>query len=466
MRKTGILIFALLTSVIMNAQTIITVAGNAHPTSLGDGGPATNAFLLHPGGLAVDKYGNLFIADNNHSRVRKVDTFGIITTAAGNGQGFYTGDGSQATASNVSVTSPAGLAIDRSGNLYLTCGGNADSNGVRKIAPDGIISTYAGGIGGGGIATGGDGGPASAAEFVGPGLLAIDAKNNLYISDAAGYVIRRIDGTTGIITTYAGIGPDSSGGSGGPSNGDGGPATAAILNEPYFIAADATGNLYVSANDIYEVRRIDTNGIITRFAGNGTHAAFAGDGGPATAAVFTAVGGVATDRYGNVYIAGDSRIRKVDTAGIINTIAGNGSPTISGDGGVATAAGLSAVYNVYVDSAMNVYVENYVPYGIVRKILPYIIPVTVNMVQGVNGQWEEMQIYPNPSATGRYMIAIPTAVTETVQITVTDVAGRVIASRSATTNAESSIQVTTPGAYIITATTPHNKWVTKVVYSP
>jgi trimeric autotransporter adhesin len=466
MRKTGLLALGLLTSIILNAQTIITIAGGSHHTvALGDGGPATSAFLVQPYGLASDKMGNLFIADDNHSRVRKVDTFGIITTAAGNGQGFYSGDGSQATSSNVSVSGPTGLAIDHAGNLYIACGGDADSNGIRKIAPDGIITTYAGGIGGGGT-TGGDGGPASAAEFVNLGGLAVDGKGNLFAADGDGYVIRRIDGTTGIITTYAGIGPDSSGGSGGPSNGDGGPATVAILNDPNFIAADATGNLYVSADDIYEVRKIDTNGIITRFAGNGTHVSFSGDGGPATAAVITGVGGVATDKYGNVYIAGDSRIRKVDTAGIINTIAGNGSPTISGDGGLATAAGLGEAYNVYVDSEMNIYVMNQSPYAIVRKILPYIIPVTVNMVQGVNGQWEEMQVYPNPSATGRYMIAIPTAVTETVYITVTDVAGRVVASRSATTNAESSIQVATPGTYIITATTPHNKWVTKVVYSP
>jgi len=180
----------------------------------------------------------------------------------------------------------------------------------------------------------GDGGPATSALLRDPQGIAFDGAGNLYIADNQNFVIRRVDATTGIITTIAGTG--SAG-----FSGDGGPTTLATFSSPVGICVDPAGNLYIADQSNNRIRRVDgVTGIITTFAGNG-HISFSGDGGPATSAKLNTPQGVAADRFGNVYI-GDvatSRVRRVDTAtGVIVTVAGTGIPTSNGDGGPATSA--------------------------------------------------------------------------------------------------------------------------------
>jgi len=323
---------------------ITTVAGNGNSVYSGDGGPATNASLRDPADVAVDASGNLYIADRDNQRIRKVDTLGIITTMAGNGTYGYSGDGGPAT--SASLWLPPDVAVDASGNLYIA---DSDSQRIRKVDTSGIITTVAGN---GTRGYGGDGGPATNASLRYPEGVALDANGNLYIADTRNERIRKVD-TWGIITTVAGNGTRG-------CSGDGGPATNASLRWPWGVALDANGNLYIADMDNHRIRKVDTSGIITTVAGNGTYG-YSGDGGPATNTSLWGPYGVAVDASGNLYIAdqGNYRIRKVDTWGIITTVAGNGTYGYSGDGGPATNASLWLPSDVAVDTSGNLYIADY-----------------------------------------------------------------------------------------------------------
>jgi sugar lactone lactonase YvrE len=309
---------------------ITTVAGGG---SDGDGGPATSAFLSWPAGVAEDKSGNLFIADAFNSRIRRVDaTTGIISTVVGNGTLGFSGDGGPAT--SASLNYPWGVAFDSSGNLFIA---DAENNRIRRVdASTGFITTVAGSGGGG------DGGPATSASLNWPCDVALDGSGNLFVADSDDNRIRRVDASTGIITTVAGNGTYG-------FSGDGGPATSASLRDPQGVAVDAYGNLFIADWTNFRVRRVDAaTGIITTVAGNGIQG-FGGDGGPATSASLSMVAGVAVDASGNLFIAdfGNKRIRRVDaTTGTITTVAGNGINGYSGDGGPATSASLSGPWSV------------------------------------------------------------------------------------------------------------------------
>src|SRR6266516_4772049 len=324
----------------VNTEGIIsTIAGNGTEGFDGDGGPATSASLNGPRGVAVDPAGNVYIADRGNSRIRKVDTVGLISTIAGNGTSGFSGDGGLATAASFDAWS---LAVDVSGNLYIT---DPRNNRVRKVNNGGIISTVAGD---GGDIFGGDGGPATATSVV-PIDIFVDPGGNLYLADAS-YRVRKVNGD-GIITTIACNGTSG-------FTGDGGPATAASC-APYRVARDSAGNLYVADGSSRRIRKVSAAGIITTVAGRGTGQS-SGDGGPATLAELIQPLGVAVDPAGNVYIAdeGSNRIRKVNTAGTITTIAGNGKEGFSGDGGPATSAELNDPRGVAVDPAGNVYIAD------------------------------------------------------------------------------------------------------------
>ncbi len=328
---------------VTTAGVISTVAGGGVAGFSGDGGVATSAQLNTPMSVAVDSQGNLYIADTYNSRVRKVTTMGVISTVAGGAAGF-SGDGGPATAAAVSAIE--GLAVDSAGNLYIADNGN---NRVRKItAATGVISTVAGN---GTQGFSGDGDLAIAAELFYPQGVAVDAAGNLYIADSGNNRIRRVT-AAGIISTIAGNGtPDFSG--------DGGLATAAELGYPVGLAVDSAGNLYIADMSNDRIRMVTAAGVISTVAGTGTWG-FSGDGGPGTAAQLNSPNGVATDAAGNLYIAdsGNNRIRRVTAAGIISTIAGNGTPGFSGDGGAATAAQLNYPWGLGVDSAGNVYIAD------------------------------------------------------------------------------------------------------------
>jgi hypothetical protein len=324
---------------------ITTVAGNGSYGYSGDGGPATSAELLHPGDVAVDGFGNLFIVDQDNYRIRKVDTNGIITTIAGNGTYGDSGDGGPAT--NASMGGLGGVAVDRLGNLLI---GDMLNSRVRKVDTNGIITTVAG-YGQQGYS--GNGGPATNATLWYPGAVAVDASGDLFIADGFDGCIRKV-GTNGIITTVAGVPEGTSWPYTSGYSGDGGPATSAKLCGPSGVAVDGFGNLFIADYGNYRIRKVDTNGIIATVAGNGTNG-YSGDGGPATNASTGSPAGVAVDGFGNLFIAdyGNYRIRKVDTNGIIATVAGNGTNGYSGDGGPATNASTGSPAGVAVDGFGN-----------------------------------------------------------------------------------------------------------------
>jgi trimeric autotransporter adhesin len=329
--------------------TITTVAGNGTNGFTGDGGPATSAELWTPRGITVDGAGNLLIADSNNFRIRKVDVSGTITTVAGNGNPNFSGDGGQATSAGIA---PGGVAVDAAGNLFSTDMGpiTPGNNRVRKIDHSTqIISTVAGN---GNPSFLGDGGPATSASLQSPQGVAQDAAGNIFIADSNNSLIRQVD-VHGVITTVAG---------GGTSGlGDGGPATSAALASPAAVVLDAAGTsiLFIADTQNQRIRKVDLSGTITTVAGNGTNA-FSGDGGPATSASLNFPDAVAVDGAGNVFIADttNNRIRKVDTGGIITTVAGNGSFGFSGDGGPAAAASLAGPDGVALDGAGNLLIAD------------------------------------------------------------------------------------------------------------
>ena len=330
-------------------QVITTFAGNGTEGFGGDGGPATSAQLLTPEGLAMDSSADLFIADVNNERVRRVDaTTNIITTVAGNGTVGFSGDGGLAT--NAELDVPAAVALDGSGDLFIA---DVDNGRIRYVkSSTQVISTIAGGAGGG------DGGPASASVLAWPEGVALDSAGNLFVADFFNWRIRRVDGVTGMITTVAGNGIPCVGYE---NCGYGGPATSAELFDPGAPAADESGNVFFSVGGFgTPVLRIDaTTQVLTVVAGNG-NASYRGDGGPATSAGLSACG-VAVDGSGDLFFADcqNARIRRVDAVThIITTVAGNGNQGYSGDGGPATSAELSDPTGVAVDSSGDLFIAD------------------------------------------------------------------------------------------------------------
>jgi len=267
----------------------------------------------------------------------------IITTVAGNGTQGYSGDGGQDT--NAELSKPFGVAFDAFDNMYIA---DEYNNRIRKVNTAGIISTVAGN---GTQGYSGDGGQAISAELYYPTGVAFDASNNMYIVDAYNNRIRMIN-TSGVITTIAGNGTAG-------YSGDGAAAISAELNGPSGIAILPSGELFIADAYNQRVRRVSNSGIITTVAGNGTQG-FSGDGAQATAAKLFIPLGVAIDGASNLYIAdlGNARIRMVNTAGIINTIAGNGVVGYSGDGVAATASELNAPSGVTIDASGNLYIAD------------------------------------------------------------------------------------------------------------
>jgi sugar lactone lactonase YvrE len=334
---------------------ISTVAGNGKTGFHGFGGPAINANLGQPEAIAFDSGGDLYIADPLNSVVWMVAVAtGNISVVAGTGTYGNGGDGGLATAAGLS--NPSGVAVDKAGNLYI-----ADTNNerIRMVsAATGVITTIAGP----GVPYSlGDGGPAISA-FVVPNGLAIDSAGNLYIADSTDNRIRMITAKTGIISTVAGGGTAN-------ELGDGGLATAAYLSYPYDVRLDSAGNLYISDTFNARIRKVDAStGLISTVAGNGIFGN-TGDGGPATSAEISVTEGIAVDGAGSIYLSnGPDTIRKVDaTTGIITTIAGDGYFSYGGDGGEATMAELNYPQGLALDSTGSVYIADADNYA-VRKV--------------------------------------------------------------------------------------------------
>ena len=358
-----------------------TVAGSSN---IGDGGPAIAAQITNIQGIAVDAAGNLYLADTDNARIRKVATNGAITTLAGSGIVGFAGDGGAAASAQLNL--PYGVAVDSKGAVYVADLGN---NRVRRIGPDGTISTVAGT---GTAASTGDGGLATAASLDSPRNLAVDSAGNLYISEFNGHRVRKVAAADGTISTFAGAGVAG-------FSGDNGPPAQAQLAYPAGLSFDSGGSLYIADSGNNRVRRImagtiatvvgagntalvapvavvvggaasiyvaDYNpmvhmltagGVWTLFAGVGA-AGFSGDGGPASAAQLMQPHDIAIDASGDLYIADGVRLRKVDTHGNISTVAGDGYLNAVGDFGPATSALLYQPSGVTLDAQGNLYIAD------------------------------------------------------------------------------------------------------------
>ena len=381
-----------------------TVAGNGQYSAVLDGQPATSANLFLPTGVAVDGAGNLYIADSNHNRIRKVtQATGLISTIAGNGNLAYTGDNGPAI--SASLNTPSSVALDAAGNIYIADTGN---NVVRRIdGVSGIITTFAGSPTGAPGSTG-DNGPATAALLSGPWGVTLDAAGNVYIADTGNHRIREVLLASGVINTVAGNGTTNPDGSG-TFSGDGGLATAAGLNSPYAVGFDAAGNFYIPDQGNNRIREVTiATGKISTVAGNGS-AGYSGDSVKATATGLYHPQGVAFDAAGNLFIAdtGDNRVRKVSgSTGVITTIAGSANAGFSGDTGPATSAGLYGPYSVALDGQGDIFIADFFDNRIREAQANLAVLEFATAVRQGSVSSPEQQVLENDGNTGLDLTAI------------------------------------------------------------
>jgi uncharacterized protein (TIGR03437 family) len=358
---------------------ITTVAGVAslEPAFSGDGGPATSARLALPWTIALDLNGNLFIADALNHRIRRVSTDGTITTVAGNDARAVNGTGpnSSGPATSIALDFPSGLAVDDQGNLFIA---DASFEVIRKVTPSGMLSPV---VGNGSFGFSGDGGPAIKAQLNAPWGVALDGRNNLFIADFGNQRIREVL-ANGTINTVAGGGAiDLLAVAVGTAVATDAQLKVAVygLGVQSGMATDVNGNVFFAETGSGLVRKISPDGSMTTVAGGGScsgqNTCPLGDGGPATSAYLQYPTGVAVDGKGNLFIAdyGNIRVRRVTPDGIITTVAGNGALGFSGDGGQATAAQINA-QAIAVDAAGNLFIATSGP---VRKVSPDGIITTV-----------------------------------------------------------------------------------------
>lgn len=373
------LVILLVVSLSVKAQIITTICGTAVSGGSIENIPATASPIRASGGGVFDNYGNFYFDQCvGDSRISRINILGIINTVAGTGVPGYSGDLGPATSAQLKLPNCPG--VDKVGNIYIPDGNN---NRIRKVdITTGIITTIAG-TGTGGF--NGDGIPATAAMINGPSSIDCDKHGNIYIADYNNGRVRKID-NAGKISTVVGTGVLG-------FSGDGGPATAAKINGVIYLKFDDIGNLYMADQDNGRIRKMDTLGIITTVAGNGSYI-YSGDEIPATNAQLEPMA-VTVDKYGNVFIADNpnNMVRYVDKSGIIHKIAGTGVGGYNGDGISATAAQLNWPAGVALDSCGNVYILDSRNYRIRKVTFPKCNYLEVPKV--VNNS--ESFIYPNPT---------------------------------------------------------------------
>jgi hypothetical protein len=443
MRKYVIILFLTCACMQMHAQVgiITTICGNDTAGYSGEGGPATKAKLNSPNGICLDKFGNLFIADAFNQVVREIlAPTGIIITIAGvAGVTGFSGDGGIAT--NAELYVPEAVFTDTVGNVYIADAGN---NRIRKItASTGIITTVAGSGGYGGVGTGGfggDGGAATNAKLDQPSGLCVDNSGNIYIADYGNNRIRKINTTTGIITTVAGIGPTGYTGGGFIGySGDGGPSVDAQFSGPIQVFVDRAENIFICDQFNNAVRKIDAlTAVITTVVGTGA-TGYSGDGGPATNAQLNQPFGIYIDGQSNIFFVEIAAIKRVDAlSGIITALAGNDTAGFSGDGGPATNAEIIGA-DIFLDKYGTIYLADYNNNRIRKIYNPKLSSPQISIAE------KQISIYPNPT-TGRIIIEDAKG----SEVIMYDVVGNVMNKKVMASNKdEMNIEYLPNGMYVI-----------------
>ena len=416
--KNLILLLVVLMNCAAYGQRITTIAGTASPGFSGDAGPASAAQMNGPCNITLDKHGNIFFVDYYNTVIRKITPDGIITTVAGNGEPNNYGNGGPAI--YASLYYPNGVAISPSGEIFIA---DADNNQLRVVDTFGIITRYSGADQG----YYGDDGPREDALFGHPEGISFDSRGNLYIADCWNHLVRKID-TLGVVTTVAGNGEGAGNPWGGFFTGDGGPATKARLNNPSGVCTDNAGNLYIADRGNNRVRRVDAAGTITTVAGGGT--SLYGDGGQAKDAVLSSPADVTIDAYGNLYIPDQDNfcVWMVSTSGIISRVAGSYINGYSGDGGNAINAHLKRPAGVAVDPLGNIWISDF-GNNCIRKVDT---SHTLGLGRTVTTQ-NNIVVSPNPNS-GFFTLAgsLNSPGDQQVSIEITNVLGQVVYSGSAT----------------------------------
>ncbi len=438
---TRLLFLLLFLPIVTEGQIITTVAGSSLFSGLGDGGPATAAHI-EPYGCVADKDGNLFITEYEAHRIRKVNTAGIITTIAGTGVGGYNGDGIPATEAQLDY--PQDIAVDVNGNIYFADEGNKR---VRRIdAATQIITTIAGN---------GEldcnyfiNGATATSSCIGDIRgMCIDRAGNVFIANWA--EVDKID-PSGIINVIAGT--DGIGSGSFPFSTPV-PAISASLSGIKDITVDNSDNLYIkldylpyrAQNGYAAIVRVDTAGVLSQYAGTG-YDGYSGDGGMATDAKIEFVtSGLTTDTKGNLYFCTDDEVRKVDNAGIICTVAGNGTAGFSGDGSPATAAQLNFTTGITTDSSGNLFIVDYMSDRIRKVTQPscgYIHTAGITATESN----KRFSIYPNPVKTD-LTINAPYPI---FSISIINIVGQLVVCRQCNTSkVQVDVSALSAGVYLV-----------------